>query len=87
MTNFKFIIALFSVIFLMSCGLFDKVQQKVEQKIEEKIDKTIDDAVKKVDSTVSKMTIDSIKTYMQKSMDSTYDKSVRELKEKTKSKK
>jgi len=85
--NYKFILGLLIAGSLLSCGIFDKVQQKVEQKVEEKIDKAIDDAVNKVDSTVSKMTVDSIKTYMQKSMDSTYDKSIRELKEKTKSKK
>ena len=49
--------------------MFNKVSQKVEQKVNEKIDKTIDDAMNKMDTAVSKMSLDSLKK-MAKDLDS-----------------
>ncbi len=83
MKSIKFLLALSALALLLSCdSIFNRVQEKVEQKVQEKIDKTIDDVVNKMDSTVSKMSLDSLKV-IKKSLDSVYDKSAKKLKEKT----
>ena len=87
MLRIKFILAMLLGLFLLSCSLSDKIQQKVEQKVNEKIDKTIDDAMNKMDTAVSKMSLDSLKK-LTKSIDSSFnntkDKNIQKLKEKQK---
>ena len=70
MKSLKFIISLAVLFGILSCS---KISEKVEQKVNEKIDKTIDENLKKIDSTLSKSDIDSLKKLM-KNLDSNYYK-------------
>ena len=70
MRTFKFLVSIVILLGILSCS---KISEKVEQKVNEKIDKTIDENLKKIDSTLTKSDIDSLKRIM-KSLDSTYNK-------------
>jgi hypothetical protein len=68
MKTFKFFIAVAVLLGVLSCS---KISEKVEQKVNEKIDKTIDENLKKIDSTLNKSDIDSLKKLM-KGLDTLY---------------
>ena len=70
MRTFKFLFSIAILLGILSCS---KISEKVEQKVNEKIDKTIDENLKKIDSTLTKSDIDSLKRLM-KNLDSTYYK-------------
>ena len=87
MNRVKFALSIFVLIALLCCdSVSNRIQEKVEQKVNEKIDKTIDDAMNKMDTAISKMSLDSLKK-MGKELDSTLDKNAQKLKEKTNTKK
>jgi hypothetical protein len=73
MNSFKFFISLAILFGILSCS---KVSEKVEQKVNEKIDKTIDDNLKKIDSTLNKADLDSLKRMM-KSLDTNIEKEIK----------
>lgn len=77
MNYFKFGVALFVLIGILSCG---RVKEKVEQKVNEKIDKTIDESLQKVDSAFNKSNLDSLKKAIDK-MDSLSKKMDKKLKD------
>jgi hypothetical protein len=82
----KFLSAIFVLCILLSCdSVFNRVQEKVEQKVNEKIDKTIDDAMNKMDTALSKISLDSLKK-MTITPDSAADRNAQKLKEKTNAK-
>lgn len=77
MNYFKFGIALFVLIGILSCG---RVKEKVEQKVNEKIDQTIDKSLEKIDSAFSKANLDSLKKAVDK-MDSISKKVDKKIKD------
>lgn len=66
MNTLKFFISLVILSGILSCN---KISEKVEQKVNEKIDRTIDENLKKIDSSLNKADLDSLKKMM-KSVDS-----------------
>ncbi|MBS1494592.1 MAG: hypothetical protein JST55_13850 [Bacteroidetes bacterium] len=83
MNRVKFILSVLVCIVLLSCS---KVQEKVEQKVNEKIDQKIDETLNKIDTAMNKLSLDSLKK-LGKDLDSTLDKNVNKIKEKTKTNK
>jgi len=77
MNYFKFGVALFVLVGILSCS---RITDKVEQKVNEKIDKTIDKTLEKVDSAFSKTNLDSLKKAIDK-MDSISNKMDKKLKD------
>jgi hypothetical protein len=76
MNTFKFFISIVILLGILSCS---KVSEKVEQKVNEKIDKTIDENLKKIDSTLNKADLDSLKKMM-KNLDTTVEKELKSKK-------
>ena len=77
MNYFKFGVALFLLIGILSCG---RVKEKVEQKVNEKIDQTIDKSLEKIDSAFTKSNLDSLKKAIDKldSMSKNMDKKLKD---------
>ena len=77
MNYFKFGVALFVLIGILSCS---RISDKVEQKVNQKIDQTIDKSLEKIDSALSKTNLDSLKKAVD-NMDSISKKVERKLKD------
>ena len=73
MNIFKFLISIILLIGILSCN---KISERVEQKVNEKIDQTIDENLKKIDSSLNKSNLDSLKEKIQ-SLDSNVKKEMK----------